>query len=374
MRSATSWQMANPTPILHRPRRGRARTDRRGPLAQWTCSRRRRQGHWGCQIDPGKLGGGTAEAASNTSPTTTVKEYIFVPASACRPSRASPPTSRWRTTRPLRPQRLGRLGADHPGQRRLQGRQSLEDARRQGVQGRAGADRQPGGDARRLRRRRRPHRLGARSTWCRCSWRASSTSRASRATAASCRASISRSTGPTAATASSSARTSRPSPTCAARSWCWPQNSPSHYFALNMLVAGGVQPSEVKMVFTDDAFQAAAAFNAQKDIAGCVSWAPDIYNLEKVRGNRMLVTTAHGQQADRRRLVRPRRLRQGPSRHHRGPGPRHLRRHGRAEGRGQRKKRRRADGRGLQHSRRRRPRACSATPTAPTGPRTTSSS
>jgi NitT/TauT family transport system substrate-binding protein len=70
------------------------------------------------------------------------------------------------------------------------------------------------------------------------------------------------------------------------------QNSPSQYFALNMLVAGGVQPAEVQMVFTDDAFQAAAAFNAQKDIAGAVSWAPDIYNLAKVRGNRMLVTTA----------------------------------------------------------------------------------
>jgi NitT/TauT family transport system substrate-binding protein len=70
------------------------------------------------------------------------------------------------------------------------------------------------------------------------------------------------------------------------------QNSPSHYFALNMLVAGGVQPSEVQMVYTEDAFQAAAAFNAQKDISACVSWAPDIYNLEKVRGNRLLVTTA----------------------------------------------------------------------------------
>ena len=70
------------------------------------------------------------------------------------------------------------------------------------------------------------------------------------------------------------------------------QNSPSHYFALNMLVAGGVQPAEVQMVFTEDAFQAAAAFNSQRDIAGCVSWAPDIYNLEKVQGNRMLVTTA----------------------------------------------------------------------------------
>lgn len=70
------------------------------------------------------------------------------------------------------------------------------------------------------------------------------------------------------------------------------QNSPSHYFALNMLVAGGVQPAEVTMVFTEDAFQAAAAFNAQKDIAAAVSWAPDIYNLEKVRGNKLLVTTA----------------------------------------------------------------------------------
>jgi NitT/TauT family transport system substrate-binding protein len=69
-------------------------------------------------------------------------------------------------------------------------------------------------------------------------------------------------------------------------------NSPSHYFALNMLVYGGLQPSEVQMVFTEDAFQAAAAFNAQKDIAGAVSWAPDIYTLAKIRGNRMLVTTA----------------------------------------------------------------------------------
>jgi NitT/TauT family transport system substrate-binding protein len=69
------------------------------------------------------------------------------------------------------------------------------------------------------------------------------------------------------------------------------QNSPSQYFALNMLVAGGVQPSEVSMVYTEDAFQAAAAFNAQKELAGCVSWAPDIYNLAKVQGNRLLVTT-----------------------------------------------------------------------------------
>ena len=70
------------------------------------------------------------------------------------------------------------------------------------------------------------------------------------------------------------------------------QNSPSHFFILNALINAGVQPSEVQFKFTQDAFQAAAAFNADKNIAGCVSWAPDIYNLEKARGNRMLVTTS----------------------------------------------------------------------------------
>jgi NitT/TauT family transport system substrate-binding protein len=69
------------------------------------------------------------------------------------------------------------------------------------------------------------------------------------------------------------------------------QNSPSQYFALNMLVAGGLQPSEVEMVYTNTAFEAARAFEVQKDIAGAVSWAPDIYNLAQVKGNRMLVTT-----------------------------------------------------------------------------------
>src|SRR3954466_13823294 len=70
------------------------------------------------------------------------------------------------------------------------------------------------------------------------------------------------------------------------------QNSPSHFFILNALINAGVQPSEVQFKFTQDAFQAAAAFNADRTISGCVSWAPDIYNLEKARGNRMLVTTS----------------------------------------------------------------------------------
>lgn len=69
------------------------------------------------------------------------------------------------------------------------------------------------------------------------------------------------------------------------------RNSPSHFFALNMLVNGGVQPSEVNFDFFPDAFQAAAAFNSERDITAAVSWAPDIYNLAKVRGNRMLVNT-----------------------------------------------------------------------------------
>jgi NitT/TauT family transport system substrate-binding protein len=70
------------------------------------------------------------------------------------------------------------------------------------------------------------------------------------------------------------------------------QNSPSHYFLLNALINGGVQPGEVQFRFTQDAFQAAAAFNADRGLSAAVSWAPDIYNLEAVRGNRMLVTTA----------------------------------------------------------------------------------
>ena len=70
------------------------------------------------------------------------------------------------------------------------------------------------------------------------------------------------------------------------------QNSPSQFFVLNALISGGVQPAEVDFVYTQDAFQAAAAFNTNKDIAACVSWAPDIYNLTKIESNHLLVTTA----------------------------------------------------------------------------------
>ncbi len=69
------------------------------------------------------------------------------------------------------------------------------------------------------------------------------------------------------------------------------ENSPSQYFALSMLVAGGLQPSDVKFKYTNDAFEAAAAFNSEDEIAACVSWAPDIYTLSEKKGNRMLVNT-----------------------------------------------------------------------------------
>src|SRR4030095_9648185 len=63
------------------------------------------------------------------------------------------------------------------------------------------------------------------------------------------------------------------------------------FFLLNTLISGGLQPSEVQYKFTQDAFQAAAAFNADKSVSCVVSWAPDIYNLAEARGNRMLVNT-----------------------------------------------------------------------------------
>src|SRR6476660_9444727 len=69
------------------------------------------------------------------------------------------------------------------------------------------------------------------------------------------------------------------------------QNSPSHFFILNALINAGVQPAEVNFKFTQDAFQAAAAFNADKSLAGVVSWAPDIYNPEKIKGNKIIVST-----------------------------------------------------------------------------------
>jgi NitT/TauT family transport system substrate-binding protein len=71
------------------------------------------------------------------------------------------------------------------------------------------------------------------------------------------------------------------------------QNSPSQYFLNNLLINAGIQPSEVKHKYTATAFEAAAAFVADKSIDAMVSWAPDIYNIpDRVEGTKILVTTA----------------------------------------------------------------------------------
>ena len=94
------------------------------------------------------------------------------------------------------------------------------------------------------------------------------------------------------------------------------QNSPSHFFALNALINAGVQPAEVEFKFTQDAFQAAAAFNADKRLAGCRHLGAG--HLQPRKGQGQPADRHHGdrQQADRRRVVLARRLCQGQPGHH----------------------------------------------------------
>jgi NitT/TauT family transport system substrate-binding protein len=69
------------------------------------------------------------------------------------------------------------------------------------------------------------------------------------------------------------------------------QNSPSHYFVLNSLLSAGVQPNHVNFKFTKSAFGAARAYATTPEISAAASWAPDIYNLSEVKGNKLLVST-----------------------------------------------------------------------------------
>ena len=103
---------------------------------------------------------GGAEAP-DSSGITTVKEYNYVAATqAARGQGHLQLQADGRPHRAVRDQRLGRLEPDHLRQQRLQAGQGVEDAGRQGLQGRARADRRSGRDARRLRRRQPPRRLG----------------------------------------------------------------------------------------------------------------------------------------------------------------------------------------------------------------------
>ena len=71
------------------------------------------------------------------------------------------------------------------------------------------------------------------------------------------------------------------------------QNSPSEYYLTSLLLSAGLRLSDVKMKYTATAFEAAAAFVADKSVDACVSWAPDIYKIpERVAGTRILSSTA----------------------------------------------------------------------------------
>ncbi len=71
------------------------------------------------------------------------------------------------------------------------------------------------------------------------------------------------------------------------------QNSPSEYFITTLLLSAGLNVGDVKMKYTTTAFEAAAAFVADRKIDAVVSWAPDIYNIPKrLPKTRILSTTA----------------------------------------------------------------------------------
>jgi NitT/TauT family transport system substrate-binding protein len=71
------------------------------------------------------------------------------------------------------------------------------------------------------------------------------------------------------------------------------QNSPSEYYLTSLLLSAGLRPADIKAKYTATAFEAAAAFVADRRVDGCVSWAPDIYNIpERVAGTRILSSTS----------------------------------------------------------------------------------
>ena len=71
------------------------------------------------------------------------------------------------------------------------------------------------------------------------------------------------------------------------------QNSPSEYYLTSLLLSAGLRPADITVKYTGTAFEAAAAFVADKKVDACVSWAPDIYKIpERVAGTKILSSTA----------------------------------------------------------------------------------
>ena len=70
------------------------------------------------------------------------------------------------------------------------------------------------------------------------------------------------------------------------------QNSPSEYYLTSMLLSAGLKPADIKAKYTATAFEAAAAFVADKSIDACVSWSPDIYTIpDRIAGVKVLSST-----------------------------------------------------------------------------------
>ena len=81
------------------------------------------------------------------------------------------------------------------------------------------------------------------------------------------------------------------------------QNSPSHYYLLNLMYYAGIKPDEVVFNFTGDAFQAAAAFVNDATVDAAVSWAPDIYNISDPKKSGIKDVGLISSTADAKRVI-----------------------------------------------------------------------
>jgi NitT/TauT family transport system substrate-binding protein len=71
------------------------------------------------------------------------------------------------------------------------------------------------------------------------------------------------------------------------------QNSPSEYYLTSLLLSAGLRPADIRTMYTATAFEAAAAFVADRRVDACVSWAPDIYNIpDRVPSTKILSSTS----------------------------------------------------------------------------------
>jgi NitT/TauT family transport system substrate-binding protein len=70
------------------------------------------------------------------------------------------------------------------------------------------------------------------------------------------------------------------------------QGSPSSTLVLSALADAGVSPTEVTLKYVPDAFRASAAFSADKRIAARAAWAPDLRELARQPGNKLLASTS----------------------------------------------------------------------------------